>query len=153
MSKTQSRKRLVSREEYFQILRKKSTLYSLAGAAGGFGLFCMLVAASNAWYCLLDWNLHFYIVPYFLWNGCLAAFGFATIVWGRFAFQYTREMEAITLITRHNTSSLPEVETLVRGSTQPLTEHQAELLRAVGHETETPPEQLLRATQEVRQGM
>jgi len=146
MSKPKSQRRLVSREEYFQTVRKKSSLYSLSGAAVGLGLFCLFASASNAWFCL--WEFHRDIGAYFLWNGGLAVFGLATMVWGRFVFKYTREMERVTLITRHNTAYLPDIETLVRGSTQPSTAPQTELLRAAASTTDTRPEQLLRAMQE-----
>jgi hypothetical protein len=61
------------------------------------------------------------------------------------------QIEPVGLITRHNTGSLPAVETLVRSSDLPATDGQTELLRAVRQGAETPPEQLLRATQEGRQ--
>ena len=58
-----------------------------------------------------------------------------------------RTIEPIVQVTRHNTGSLPEVETLVRASDLPPSHQQAELLRAAQPVQETPPEELLRATQ------
>ena len=148
MSKIVARKRLVSREEYIQSVRNRSTLYTLAGGAGSLGLFCMLAPVLNAWSYFVGWNGQFNILPYFLWNAGLTGFGIAAILWARSAVKCAREMEAVTLITRHNTAYLPNVTTLVRGSAQPLPNQQTELLRAAGPATDTPPEQLLRATQE-----
>jgi len=62
-------------------------------------------------------------------------------------FIRARTIEPVAAIIRHNSGQLPEVETLVRASEVPPPHHQAELLRGVAPPTsETPPEELLRAT-------
>ena len=61
-------------------------------------------------------------------------------------FKDAQQIEPVELITKHNVKDLPEVETLVRASDLPHSLPQAELLRAAAQGSETPAEELLRAT-------
>ena len=83
-------------------------------------------------------------------SGMLGVFSFGALQFGLTLFREAKAVEPVAPITRHNTGHLPEVETLVRGSDRPATDRQTELLRAISPGMETPPEQLLRATQENR---
>lgn len=63
------------------------------------------------------------------------------------AWLWQRRIKPVISRTSYNTGDLPEVETLVRASDLPPSDQQAELLRGVAlPSSETPPEELLRAT-------
>jgi hypothetical protein len=57
-----------------------------------------------------------------------------------------KTVRAIQPLNFADTTALPETETLVRASDLPPSDQQAELLRAAPQGSETPPEELLRAT-------
>ncbi len=61
---------------------------------------------------------------------------------------YTNEQKVkrVVPITKRSSHLLPPEETLVRPSDLPRSHQQAELLRAATHGSETPAEELLRAT-------
>ena len=62
-------------------------------------------------------------------------------------YQQTLRIERVAPITHRNTHRLPPEESLVRPSELPPSQQQAELLRAAPFGRETPPAELLRATQ------
>jgi len=73
-------------------------------------------------------------------------------IWAARSFaRIARHAAPVELLTKSSAKHLPEAETLVRGSDRPKTAEQIELLRAVRQSPASPPEQLLRATQENRQ--
>jgi len=55
----------------------------------------------------------------------------------------TEQIMPVTLISRHNASQLPEVETLVRASARPLSLQQTELLRVASPISDAPASELL----------
>jgi len=67
-------------------------------------------------------------------------------------FKKERTIERVAPITRHSTSFLPPKESLVRASDLPPSQQQAELLRAAPRGSETPTEELLRATTKTGRG-
>jgi hypothetical protein len=79
-------------------------------------------------------------------GGTWGALGILTLWVGKSMYTRAGNMEPVTLITRHNIADLPAVETLVRASALPPSHQQSELLRAAPQGSETPPEELLRAT-------
>jgi len=137
------KKRLVDKQEYVETKGVQGIGYSFAIASGSAGAVCLLNSL------------------YFLMNGlrpegndafCLivsAVFGFlsaAAISLSIYIFNLGRKMPPIAPITPQNAKQLPEIETLVRASNLPPSHQQAELLRATSQGSETPPEELLRAT-------
>jgi hypothetical protein len=58
-----------------------------------------------------------------------------------------KKLRTVELLTPQRAKYLPEIDTLVRGSELSPSQRQAELLRPVKSGQETPPEELLRATQ------
>lgn len=139
-------KRLVHIEQYLTTIGKKSALYSSATALGSAGVVLVLAAL------LLSWSsFHAAIaeIPRFflsLLNGGVAVSGCAALWAACKVFHKAKEIEPVAPITKYNASQLPVSETLVRASARPLTEYEAELLRPITHQQETPPDQLLRAT-------
>ena len=77
----------------------------------------------------------------------MSALGLAGIYKSANMFAKIEGMEPVALLTKENAKHLPETETLVRPSDLPPSHLQAELLRAAPQGSETPPEELLRATQ------
>ena len=136
------RKRLVGWNQYLAILGKKGIIY-------GIGFLCIIavcvcflgVGSAGVW--ILLRGADNFVVTLIV---CGVSVGILMLRSGKFLYTKAKSMEAVALITRHNTGHLPAVETLVRASGLPPSHQQAELLRAAQYGNETPPEELLRAT-------
>ena len=142
-------KRLVSKREYLKTLLGKGGFYSSAMACAVGGGVLLIVSLFFLWLGLPPWD-NLPDVGDRIWMflcGVLLGVPFVTAVWfGVSLFKAGARMEPVAPITRHNTGQLPEIETLVRASDLPPSHQQAELLRAAPQGSETPPEELLRAT-------
>jgi len=138
-------KRLVSRIQYGRVLRTRTRLL----AAGSFFAFVSFMAFSIALWPVGDspaddvrysggwWFNLIFRLAVALWA--------ARVTYG--CFKEERKVQRVKLVTKRTSHLLPAVETLVRASDLPPSNQQAELLRGVAPPTsETPPEELLRAT-------
>jgi len=153
------KKRLVGWLEYGDNICMRTAMYVLVGlcAVGGLwfligGITCIFVGVSS-------------IGPTSIAHGGMLSGGIAMGVgiviggigvlgiWAARSFaRIARHAAPVELLTKSSAKHLPEAETLVRGSDRPKTAEQIELLRAVRQSpASSPPEQLLRATQENRQ--
>ncbi|MCW3097909.1 MAG: hypothetical protein JWL77_3527 [Chthonomonadaceae bacterium] len=130
------KKRLVSKGQYVEILLGKIVLYSVAGCMLSAGLFFLALAVGFSF-----WLRGVVVMPLIFGAGACAVIWFSK----RF-FVEAKEIEWVQPITVHNAHLLPVQETLVRPSDLPPSHQQAELLRAAPQGSETPPEELLRAT-------
>jgi hypothetical protein len=153
MSEQKHLKRLVGWKQYLgniaaRVLGRSVATALLAGGllSFGFSIFAVVLVFGDA-----DVNAHRfssdlasrYVVGSALLGGlCMLGLWSAKVLLKR-----VEKIEPVGLITRHNTGTLPEVETLVRSSDQPPNDQQAELLRASRNGAETSSGELLRATQ------
>lgn len=152
-----SQKRLVGWKQYLMTLQDKG-LHYIAGIfcaiCGALSLifsaelfFAFLAARTNIPAAQSDADFWILVM-----SGGAVACGLGAF-WGvNSMFRNAKEIAPVALITRHNTGSLPEVETLVRSSDLPPSQQQAKLLRAAGPGREIPAEELLRATTAQRPG-
>ena len=127
------KKRLVSRGRYVCLMAGRATLLSAAvifASVGIFSLVLALMCAAHGW----GMESAYKIIGTVL---VLLAFGL---------YRKERTVERVAPITRYTTSALPPEQTLVRASALPPSHQQAELLRAAPQGSETPAEELLRAT-------
>jgi hypothetical protein len=150
------KKRLVGKEEYVMKLLDKGSSHALAiiivgsGCAFLFGILQVIRSVANlAAEVRMQPSIPSGIDTTLVISACslLSVLCVGAIWYGVRLFKSAEKKESVALITRHNTGSLPEVETLVRGSDLPPSQQQAELLRAVKSGQETSPEELLRATE------
>lgn len=142
------KKRLVGWTQYLMTIQDKS-LHYVAGSVCGIGGLLFLMFSAFLFYALLSEGVD---AGFFLsLTGGGAAFGIFLLWAGTAIFKNAKEIAPVALITRHNTGQLPAVETLVRASDIPLSQQQAELLRAAPQGKKTPAEELLRAGHENRQ--
>ncbi len=134
MSTEEPQKRLVGGLEYLRICQKRGMGYFFGGVlevvGGIFVLVALFALCFGDWWCLF-------------WGGA----GTGMLWIGHRLFTKTLEAPPVELLTKSSAKRLPEVETLVRGSDRPAIDHHADLLRAAKPGQETPPEELLRATQ------
>ena len=150
MRKAKAQKRLVGMRPYLKTQGEK-TLHYLKGVfcvVGG--LFPLVIGArflltgapilSDPSYRRID-----FIISGSMILGILGIFIWAAVWAAKSCFVAAHDIEPVRLITKFNAEEVPEVDSLVRSSDRIATEPQAELLRAVRQEAETPPEQLLRA--------
>jgi hypothetical protein len=142
------KKRLVGWKQYIQTTAIKGGAYSLSAFCLCSGLLALLLSVLIL--CLgYFWSTDGpFGIAWLVWGGFIAAFGVVAIWGGKALFDKAKAIEPVAPITRHNTGSLPTVETLLRASVFPPSHQQADLLRAAGQGAETPPEQLLRAARE-----
>jgi hypothetical protein len=145
-------KRLVGRKQYLEARAKKGANYSLAVVFGCGGLWGLILGTTlffAGFYRLVN-PREPADEPWFLFlsiSVLTIGFGIAAMWGAKSLYDHGKKIKSVTLITRHNTGDLPEVETLVRASDLPPSHQQAELLRGVAlPSSETPPEELLRAT-------
>jgi len=142
-------KRLVSKGQYVQTVIGKGGLYSVAISLYA----CTPVLLCISLFCLVIGVITgsdpdgFDRTTMFILCGCFLALAVGAIWCGTKFFDKAAKIEEVTPLTKTNTGSLPEVETLVRPSDLAPSHQKAELLRAAQHSQETPPEELLRAGQ------
>ncbi len=143
--------RLVTRSQYAFLISRWLLCFELAilclGLGGGLLLIELYyVSVQFAIFCHAPIEIEqtpfggplaFLIVPL----GCVLALA------GRKLFAHTGKALPFTPITSENIHLLPTVESLLRPSALPLQSQQAELLRPMPESQDTPPNQLLRATQ------
>jgi hypothetical protein len=137
-------KRLVGWKQYLSILGKKGLTYGWATMCIIAGCLLLLGVASACLWILFDGVSESSLFTLLALIGALVGFSIQTLRAGKSLYVRARNMETVTLLTRHNTADLPAIETLVRASDAP-TSQQAELLRAAQYGKETPAEELLRA--------
>jgi len=128
-------KQLVSKRKYLQATGKKVGLCCLAGLMVSVAIYLLTSQAT--------WLNHAQS------NGTSLLFGAITIFafWCSLRlFEKGRQIEPGRPLTDHTVHLLPPEETLVRASDIPPSLQQTELLRAVQIGSETPPEELLRAS-------
>jgi hypothetical protein len=145
------KKRLVFWKQYLHIMGTRTVMLSTAIAVGTVGIICLVSAAVGFVVAVFHWSDTSVRADCIGFGVLVGLIGLRWMPYVKEMYNKAREIEPVAPITRHNTGHLPEVETLVRGSDRPVTAEQAELLRAVRQTPESPPEQLLRATQENRQ--
>jgi len=134
--------RLVGKTEYLEIQFVKGASVAI-GTANMIGGILLVIGALTALFFIGDYGM------WSLFGGVsLGVLGGVRIRVGIEILKDTGKMKPVALLTKHNTGDLPEVETLVRASDLPPLHQQAELLRAAQPKQETPPEELLRATNE-----
>ncbi|MCW3094972.1 MAG: hypothetical protein JWL77_590 [Chthonomonadaceae bacterium] len=142
-------KRLVSKGQYLKTLGDKGASYAAGVFYGLLGvpfllisLFCFVIGLYGLFFSGFPSEIS--IVLFIAVISLILSMG---AFWGCTSyFKRAQEIELVAPITRHNTDQLPAVETLVRASDAPPSHQQAELLRASPQGSETPPEELLRAT-------
>ncbi|HLK59172.1 MAG TPA: hypothetical protein VKU00_21600 [Chthonomonadaceae bacterium] len=148
MSEKNPPKRLVSKGQYVWVMGKKAGLYSLSGLAFVLGLlgfgtavfrFTLLLAHGFGKAVIFQLSDLIYLIPIL---GSAALY-----LSSKLLIKKANAVEQVDPITDRTAYLLPLEETLVRGSDLPPIEQQAELLRAVQTEQETPQEELLRASQ------
>jgi len=151
MSKKPQR-RLVSKGQYARLITTRAAILLLSLACVFAGLYTMVKMAESE-------GQHRHSKP-----GLMGAFldllvctvpGVCCPIMFVGAFQLfkkERTIERVAPITRHSTSFLPPQESLVRASDLPPSQQQAELLRAAPRGSETPTEELLRATTKTGRG-
>jgi hypothetical protein len=147
MNTEKPKKRLVGWTRYVMTLLDKGLGYSAATITVCGGLAFLLLSVICFW---LAAHKEAAGISLFGAGAVLGILGMAGLSCGKSMLKNANKVEPVELITRRNAGKLPEAETLVRGSDQPATAEQAELLRAARQSPETPPEQLLRATLETR---
>jgi len=143
------KKRLVSKGRYVQTIMGKGGLYSVGISLYAstpvllcISLFCLVVG-----YVTGSDPDGFDRTTMFILCGCFLALAVGTLWCGTKVFDKAAKIEEVTPLTKNNTGDLPETETLVRASDLPPSDQQAELLRAALPSSKSPPEELLRATQ------
>ncbi len=148
MNAEQPGKRLVGWKQYLHTKLAKGWGYSSAVVATGLSAALFVVGCLTIWESLRAQNP---VYDPFVRAGILVAgvgFGVGAIgaLWyaGSLCVSAYR-IDPVTLITRHNTGDLPEVESLVRSSAPPAIDSKSELLRPLEPNAEKSPEQLLRA--------
>ncbi len=145
-------KRLVRMKEYVGVVAGKGILSSTAYVFLSGGVLLLVAGIPSAILGGLSaLQGHLDGTSGLVMGALLSALGFAGIYKSTKMFARIEKIEPVALLTKENAKHLPETETLVRASDLPPTHQQTELLRAVRDIAETPPEQLLRATQESRQ--
>jgi hypothetical protein len=131
-------KRLVSKGRYAFLLGKSASLTFLSMTSDIVAILLLLMT-------VVQLVGVFYIWP--IVTGLVTAG--LSVVFFRAAGKLSKkanEIDHIQPITARNTCLLPPEESLVRASDVPLSQQQAELLRATQHGNETPAEELLRAS-------
>jgi len=137
------KKRLVSKGQYLKTLGEKGATYTAGIFLGLTGVPLLLISLFSFNRCFSSGDFS----EGFLFIGVVSLFWSLGIFGGcKSFFKSAQEIEPVAPITRHNTGDLPAVESLVRASDLPPSDQQAELLRAVSQGSETPSEELLRAT-------
>ena len=126
-------KRLVSKGRYVWLMTGRTTLLSAAVIFASVGIFSLVLAVICAAH---DWGME---PTYKIVGTVLVLLAFEL-------YRKERTVERAAPITMRTTSILSPEETLVRASDLPPTHQQAELLRAAPQGSETPLEELLRAT-------
>lgn len=149
MGTERPKKRLVGLGEYLDAVCTKGAT-SLVATALRFGGAVLLTAAASAVLPVLVEVCHGDIsgAEFCIFAGAILGLFGAIATWlSCFFFEAAKEITPVALLTRSSANGLPEKEILVRGADRPATDQQTELLRATGQGLETPPAQLLRATQ------
>jgi hypothetical protein len=144
------KKRLVSLSDYLDAFVKKATVCVLMGVCAYTAFVVFRFGGMLLWEAFQP-GAGFFAPAMIALGTIVCTVGCVAIWYGYHMFRSVKYAEKVTLITRHNTGDLPEVETLVRSSELPLTDQKAELLRAAKAGKETSPEELLRATTQRRQ--
>jgi len=137
--RTRRQRRVVSKGEFVRTIGKKLGLFSLSGALLATAFVLSLITMVSLYFGAILFVIAFGIIT-------IAVFWAST----RF-FVRAKDVEAVRPVTSRISHLLPPEESLVRAADAPLTNSQAELLRAAYSGTETPAEELLRATAENRQ--
>jgi hypothetical protein len=145
------KKRLVFWKQYLHIMGTRTAMLSYAIAVGTVAVTCLVAAAVGFVIAVFHWPDTSIRADCIAFGVLVGIIGLRWLSGVKDMYNRACAIEPVAPITRHNTGHLPEVETLVRGSDRPETAEQAELLRAVRQSPASPPEQLLRATNENRQ--
>ena len=139
------KKRLVSKKDF---ARESAVLIGKATARVFLGAVCLVmvpvlfilltvmafILLHAPWYAVIPLFTPVIIaLIYFLWTGL-------------YLLNTASDGERVEVITEQNAHRLPPAESLVRASDLPPSHQQTELLRAAPQGSETPPEELLRAT-------
>lgn len=145
----QSRKRVVSHEEYAVHLARKTTLETGVVITSIGACVCLIFALIFCFAALVM----FYQREEVDFAGAflIVAIAMGAMSYGFFSLSYivrdkSAKMEAVAPPTRHNIDLLPASETLVRAAQEPSEGQEKILLRAAIAPEETTPEELLRAT-------
>jgi len=142
-------KRLVGWKRYLMTLADRCLSYTAATFTACSGLAFLLGSLTLLWRSAhRAGGISQFVPGLFIGGAVLFAVGMGALSCAKSMLDNADKIERVELLTRHNTGHLPEAETLVRASDRFDTDQQSELLRAAGQSTQTPPEQLLRATQE-----
>jgi hypothetical protein len=148
------KRRLVHKHHYMRTMLEKGGLYTFALGFGGGACLFLLLSLLLLWMGAPPWRTNDPDDLDKIWmcvcGGFFGAFCLASVWASATLYKAASQIEPVALITRQNTGYLPAAATLVRGSDRPAADQERELLRAVSQGVETPPEQLLRASQESR---
>lgn len=155
MNDRHTRKRLLEWPEYLDAVGTKGATTLVAGVGGLVGEGMLTAAAGAGLYAIVTVFQGDFggALGWLVIGVVLALFGGVARWLSQFFFNEMRSAPPVGLLTKSSARSLPEEETLMRGSDRPSEAEQAELLRAARTEPETPPEQLLRSAQESRQDL
>jgi hypothetical protein len=140
-------KRIVSKEQYLVNTGKKATLSSFGAVVVLFGILGAVISCMTFIPMFRDdqhWSSLWPFLLAVVFIGCAGSLGL--LYMGGKAIKEGIEIDAGVPLTRANTADLPAADSLVRASEQPLEEQQAILLRAATSGTDTPAEELVRAS-------
>jgi len=150
MMNEKPQKRLVNQSQYIRITGKKWTLYSTSAVLTALALAMVFGTALGIFRHVTGTEpVHpDFVVShrnYFLEGGADCVLLFLLTKLSLYTRKRGKAIAPVSLLTGRNGHLLPMQETLVRASSQPPIQQQAELLRAAQYGQETPAEQLLRA--------
>ncbi|MCW3099374.1 MAG: hypothetical protein JWL77_4992 [Chthonomonadaceae bacterium] len=141
-------KRLVGLIEYLEKASEKAETYAFASTFGCVGVVLLLWSVIGI--VAGGYNAYRRDIGYaiFVWTGSavVAGLGLGALRCAKSLFREAKQIVPVALLTKASLNRLPAVETLVRASDLPPAHQQSELLRAAPQGSETPPEELLRAT-------
>ena len=138
-------KRLVSQGRYARLITKRTALTLGSVVSLGVGLVTLVGSVISFWTAFYNGSL---LVPSTCMLTTIHRFCIsAGMFFAAFRFyKNEQKVERVVPITKRSSHLLPPEETLVRPSDLSPSQQQAELLRAAPQGSETPAEELLRAT-------
>ena len=141
-------KRIVSKEEYAELVSKKLTWTLSSVGLYILSMFLIILAClivSPKFMLPHEMTRTGWIVNILTSIGMfLIAYGFTRLA--RKGLNKSKLLGNAVPVTRANTADLPAPDSLVRASSEPLQAQEGVLLRAAAEGMETPPEQLVRAS-------
>jgi hypothetical protein len=136
------KKRLVGRRQYVVVLGKTVSLYTVGMISFCGGIILLLPLGFDAMGVWGNYSVGVRALRFVIGVGVIALM----LRLGKYTLIKANTVEAVGLLTHHNSHLLPPEESLVRASDVPPSQQQTELLRAAQYGKETPAQELLRAS-------